>query len=66
MLVSRDLPLLESGNAAVLLAGLGSDPELEVIERLGGAPATLDALGSARPRTLSSASTSIRPVRPPR
>ncbi|MEE2030676.1 OB-fold domain-containing protein [Rhodococcus chondri] len=52
VVVSRDLPLTESSNAAVLLAGLGLDPELEVIERLGGAPATLDALGSARPRTL--------------
>ncbi|APE35593.1 DNA-binding protein [Nocardia mangyaensis] len=52
VLVSRDLPLLEGGNAAVLLAGLGLDSELEVTERLGGAPATLDALGSARPRTL--------------
>ena len=52
VLVGRDLPLTESSNAAVLLAGLGLDPELEVIERLGGAPATLDALGSARPRTL--------------
>lgn len=52
VLVSRDMPLLESSNAAVLLAGLGLDPELEVDERLGGAPATLDALSSARPRTL--------------
>lgn len=52
ILVSRDLPLLEGGNAAVLLAGLGLDPELEVVERLGGAPAALDALGSARSRTL--------------
>ena len=52
VLVSRDLPLTESPNAAVLLAGLGLDPELEVDERLGGAPATLDALSSARPRTL--------------
>ena len=52
VLVSRDLPLMESSNAAVLLAGLGLDPELEVTERLGGAPATLDALGAARPRTL--------------
>ncbi|WP_137872066.1 OB-fold domain-containing protein [Rhodococcus sp. Q] len=52
VLVSRDLPLLESSNAAVLLAGLGLDPELEVTERLGGAPATLDTLSSARPRTL--------------
>lgn len=50
--VSRDLPLLDSSNAAVLLAGLGLDPELEVDERLGGAPATLDAISSARPRTL--------------
>jgi uncharacterized OB-fold protein len=52
VLVSRNLPLLESSNAAVLLAGLGLDPELEVDERLGGAPATLDAVSSARPRTL--------------
>ncbi|WP_166903507.1 Zn-ribbon domain-containing OB-fold protein [Mycobacterium sp. DL440] len=52
VLVSRDLPLLETSNAAVLLAGLGLDPELEVTERLGGAPATLDALSSARPRTM--------------
>jgi len=52
VVVSRDLPLMESSNAAVLLAGLGLDPELEVTERLGGAPAALDALGSARPRTL--------------
>jgi len=52
VLVSRSLPLLESSNAAVLLAGLGLDPELEVDERLGGAPATLDAVSSARPRTL--------------
>src|SRR6185436_10008805 len=52
VLVSRDLPLLESSNAAVLLAGLGLDPELEVDERLGGAPATFDAVSSARPRTM--------------
>jgi uncharacterized OB-fold protein len=52
VVVSRNLPLLESSNAAVLLAGLGLDPELEVDERLGGAPATLDAVSSARPRTL--------------
>lgn len=50
--VSRDMPLTESSNAAVLLAGLGLDPELEVTERLGGAPATLDSLSSARPRTM--------------
>ena len=52
VLVSRELPLLEGGNAAVLLAGLGLDPGIEVSERLGGAPAALDALTSARPRTL--------------
>lgn len=52
VVVSRDLPLTESSNAAVLLAGLGLDPELEVVERLGGAPAALDAVSSARPRTL--------------
>jgi uncharacterized OB-fold protein len=52
VIVSRDLPLLESSNAAVLLAGLSLDPELEVDERLGGAPAALDALSSVRPRTL--------------
>src|ERR1700733_15155586 len=34
VLVSRDLPLLEGGNAAVLLAGLGLDAEIEVSERL--------------------------------
>jgi uncharacterized protein len=52
VLVSRDLPSLDSSNAAVLLAGLSLDPELEVDERLGGAPAAVDALSSARPRTL--------------
>lgn len=52
VLVSRDLPSLESSSAAVLLAGLGLDPELEVDERLGGAPATMDAVSSARPRSL--------------
>jgi uncharacterized protein len=52
VLVSRELPLLEGGNAAVLLAGLGLDSEIEVSERLGGAPAALDALTSAQPRTL--------------
>ncbi|HZQ30676.1 MAG TPA: OB-fold domain-containing protein [Mycobacterium sp.] len=52
VLVSRDLPLTDSSNAAVLLAGLSLDPELEVDERLGGAPAAVDALSSARPRTL--------------
>lgn len=50
--VSRDFPLLEGGNAAVLLAGLGLGRELDVVERLGGAPTTLDALVTASPGTL--------------
>jgi uncharacterized OB-fold protein len=52
VLVSRELPLLEGGNAAVLLGGLGLDPGTEVTERLGGAPAAIDALTSAPPGTL--------------
>ncbi|HEY1703876.1 MAG TPA: OB-fold domain-containing protein [Trebonia sp.] len=52
VLVSRDLPLLEGGNAAVLLAGLDLDPETEVTEQLGGAPAALDAVMAAPPWTL--------------
>src|SRR3984885_14343679 len=49
VLVSRELPLLEGGNAAVLLAGLGLDPGTEVTERLGGGPAAPGALTSAPP-----------------
>lgn len=52
VLVTRDIPLLEGGSAAVLLAGLGLDPDIEVTERLGGAPAVLDAIVGARPHTL--------------
>src|SRR5215471_9895528 len=52
VLVTRDLPLLEGGNGAVLLAGLGLDERVEVTELLGGAPAVLDALTSAAPGTL--------------
>jgi uncharacterized OB-fold protein len=52
VLVTRELPLLEGGNAAVLLAGLGLPEDVGVVEQLGGAPATLDAIGTARPGTL--------------
>lgn len=52
VLVTRDLPLLEGGNAAALLAGLGLDSTIMVEERVGGAPALLDAVLSARPRSL--------------
>ena len=38
VLVSRDMPLLESSNAAVLLAGLGLDPELRGRRATRGCP----------------------------
>ena len=47
-----DLPLLEGGNGAVLLAGLGLAHDAEVIEQVGGAPAAVDAVGAAAPGTL--------------
>ena len=50
--VTPDPPLFEGGNGPVLLAGLGLSSGVEVVERLGAAPATLDALASALPATL--------------
>jgi uncharacterized OB-fold protein len=47
VLVTRELPLLEGGNAASLLAGLGLADDVDVIERIGGAPTSLDAVVSA-------------------
>jgi uncharacterized OB-fold protein len=52
VLVSRDLPLLEGGNGAPLLAGLGLAADVEVREQLGGAPAALEALLDAADGTL--------------
>jgi uncharacterized OB-fold protein len=52
VLVSRDLPLLEGGNSAALLAGLGLAASTEVREELGGAPAVLEAIAAASPGTL--------------
>jgi len=52
VLVSRDVPLLEGGNAAPLLAGLGVDAATEVREELGGAPAALAAAAAAPAGTL--------------
>lgn len=50
--VTRDLPLLRGGSAAVLAAGLGLGDEVAVAEQVGGAPAALDAILSAAPGTL--------------
>jgi uncharacterized OB-fold protein len=52
VLVGRDLPLLEGGNAAVLLGGLGLPSGVDVVERVGGAPATTDAVTGASSGTL--------------
>jgi uncharacterized OB-fold protein len=52
VLVTRQLPLLEGGNASPLLAGLGLDPCTRVSEVVGGAPAVLDAVSNSRPGTL--------------
>lgn len=52
VLVTRDFPLLEGGNGAVLLAGLGLPASVAVSEVLGGAPAVLDQLTCATVDTL--------------
>ncbi|MDT5137086.1 MAG: hypothetical protein QOD58_1348, partial [Mycobacterium sp.] len=52
VLVSRDFPLLEGGNGAVLLAALSLRADTPVAEVLGGAPAVLDQLVGASPGTL--------------
>jgi uncharacterized OB-fold protein len=52
VMVSRDFPLLEGGNGAVLLAGLSLAADIPVTEVLGGAPAVLDQAASAEPGTL--------------
>jgi uncharacterized protein len=52
VLVSREPPLLEGGNGAALLAGLGLPPSTEVQEQLGGAPAALEAVAGAGDATL--------------
>jgi uncharacterized OB-fold protein len=50
--VTRDLPLLDGGNSAPLLAGIGLPADIAVVEQVGGAPAALDALAGAEPGTL--------------
>jgi uncharacterized OB-fold protein len=52
VLVSRDFPLLEGGNGAVLLAALSLPADTQVAEVLGGAPAVLDQIGAADHGTL--------------
>ncbi len=52
VVVSRDLPLLEGGNGAVLLAGLSLAADIAVTEVLGGAPSALDEILTAVPGTL--------------
>jgi uncharacterized OB-fold protein len=52
VLVTRDLPGLEGGTEAVLLAGLGLPSSTRCSVVLGGAPAALDAVGTALPGTL--------------
>jgi uncharacterized OB-fold protein len=52
VLVSRDFPLLEGGNGAVLLAALSLPADTPVAEVLGGAPAVLDQISSAGEATL--------------
>jgi uncharacterized OB-fold protein len=52
VLVSRDFPLLEGGNSAVLLAALSLPADTPVTEALGGAPAGLDQICTADNGTL--------------
>lgn len=52
VLVSRNFPLLEGGNGAVLLAGLSLAADVPVAEVLGGSPAVLDQLLAAADDTL--------------
>lgn len=52
VMVSRNFPLLEGGNGAVLLAGLSLSADVPIAEVLGGAPAVLDQAASAEPGTL--------------
>lgn len=52
VLISRELPLLEGGNSAAVLAGLGVSAHARISEVIGGAPAALDALATAAEGTL--------------
>ncbi|MDQ1432559.1 MAG: hypothetical protein QOF40_3161, partial [Actinomycetota bacterium] len=52
VLVTRDPPLLEGGNGAALVAGLGLPAATAVVEQVGGGPAVLDQLLDAPVPTL--------------
>ncbi len=52
VLVTRELPLLEGGNGAALVAGLGLAPSTAVVEQIGGGPAVLDLVLDAPAGTL--------------
>ncbi|CAM3132417.1 DUF35 domain-containing protein [Mycobacterium colombiense] len=52
VMVSRNFPLLEGGNGAVLLAGLSLPADVPVAEVLGGGPAVLDQIVAADEGTL--------------
>jgi uncharacterized OB-fold protein len=52
VLVSRNFPLIEGGNGAVLLAGLSLPSDTPFAEVLGGAPAVLEQITAAAPGTL--------------
>ena len=64
VLVTRELPLLEGGNGAALVAGLGLPASTTVVEQVGGGPAVLDALVAAEPGPWWSAPTRARAVVP--
>ncbi len=50
--VTRDLPLLDGGNGAALVAGLGLPGATTVVEQVGGGPAALDAVLAGADGTL--------------
>src|ERR1700692_4494488 len=53
VMVSRNFPLLEGGNGAVLLAALSLPADTPVTEVLGGGPAALDPLVGGQQGTLT-------------
>ena len=52
VLITRDLPGLEGGTEAILLAGLGLPRQTRCVIQLGGPPAALSALCAAEPGAL--------------